>query len=94
MHEQLNAYQIWKYQQDLWEVHCTLSIVFCIKRFPFDVCLLKVNNRNTRARCEICSKLTTKTPERRQWCRSGIFIVSFEHISHLVLVFLVLTLNM
>ena len=33
--------------------------------------LLKVNNRSTRARCEICSKLTIKTPERRQasfWC--------------------------
>ena len=28
--------------------------------------VLKVNNRNTRARCEIYSKLTIKTPERRQ----------------------------
>ena len=27
---------------------------------------LKVINRNTRTRCEICSKLTIKTPERRQ----------------------------
>ena len=26
--------------------------------------LLKVNNRNTGTRCEICSKLTIKTPER------------------------------
>ena len=32
--------------------------------------------------------------ERRQWRRSGIFIVNFEHIPHLVLVFLLLTLNM
>ena len=60
--------------------------------------LLKVNNRNTRTRCEICSKLTIKTPERRQWRRSGwrrsgVFIVNFEHISHLIL-FLLLTLNM
>ena len=30
----------------------------------------------------------------RYWRRSGVFIVSFEHISHLVLVFLLLTLNM
>ena len=29
-----------------------------------------------------------------QWRRSGVFIVNFEHISHLVLVFLLLTLNM
>ena len=56
--------------------------------------MFKVNNRNTRARCEICSKLIIKIPERRQWRRSGIFIVNFEHISHLVLVFLLLTLNM
>ena len=27
--------------------------------------IFKVNNRNTRIRCEICSKLTIKTPERR-----------------------------
>ena len=26
--------------------------------------LLKLNNRNTRTRCEICSKLTIKTSER------------------------------
>ena len=57
---------------------------------PAGIYLLKVNNRNTRTRCEICSKLTIKTPERR----SGVFIVNFEHISHLVLVFLLLTLNM
>ena len=28
--------------------------------------MFKVNNRNTRARCEICAKLTIKIPERRQ----------------------------
>ena len=36
------------------------------KRLP--IYGLKVNNRNTRTRCEICSKLTKKTPERRH-CR-------------------------
>ena len=56
--------------------------------------LLKVNHRNTRIRCEICSKFTIKIPERRQRRCSGVFIVQFEHISHLVLVFLLLTLNM
>ena len=47
--------------------------------------LLKVNNRNTRTRCEICSKLTVKLNK---------VIVSFEHISHVVILFLLLTLNM
>ena len=29
--------------------------------------MFKVNYRNTRTRREICSKLTTKTPERLHW---------------------------
>ena len=55
--------------------------------------MFEVNNGNTRKRCEIYSKLITKTPERRQWPRSGVFIVNFEHISRLVLVFLLLILS-
>ena len=55
--------------------------------------MFKVNTRNTRIKFEICSNLKIKTPKRRQWCRSGVFIVSFEHISHLVLVFLLVTLS-
>ena len=50
--------------------------------------MFKVNNKNTRIKREVCSKLTIKTSERRHWRRSGVFIVNFEHISHLVLVFL------
>ena len=53
----------------------------------------KDNKRNTRVRCKIYSKLTKKTPERRQWCRSGVFIVNFEHLSYLFLLFLLLTLS-
>ena len=37
------------------------------------------------SRCGICPKLIIKTPERPQWGRSEIFIVNFEHISHLFL---------
>ena len=74
------------------------TFIFCIRTkqntiiknnnitFPVNIYLFKVNKRNTRKRCEICSKLTIKTPERR---RSGVFIVKFEHISHLFLVTIV-----
>ena len=55
-----------------------------------NIYLFKVNNRNTRKRYEICSKLTIKTPERRHWRSSCVYIVNFEHISHLYLVFLLL----
>ena len=60
---------------------------------PAGIYLLKAHNRNTRTRCEICLTLTIKTPERRQWRRSSVLIVNFEHISLLVLVFLWLTLR-
>ena len=40
----------------------------------------------------MCSKLTMKAPERRRR-RSGVFVVNFEHISHLDLVFLLVTLS-
>ena len=40
-----------------------------------------------------CLKLTIKTPERRQWSRSGVFTVNCEHITHLVLVFPLLTVS-
>ena len=54
--------------------------------------LFKVTNKNTRKSYEICSKLMIKPPERCRR-RSGVFVVNFAHISHLFLVFLLLTLN-
>ena len=49
--------------------------------------MFNVNNRNSRTWCKISSKLTIKTPKWRQWRLSGVIIVNFEHISHLVLYF-------
>ena len=51
----------------IWFVANNINFVF----FPAGIYLLKGNNRNTRTRCEICSKLTIKTPKRYQtsfWC--------------------------
>ena len=62
--------------------------------YPVGIYLLKVNNRNSRTRCEICSKLTVKTSEQSQWRRCGVFMDNSEHILHLFLMFLLLTLNM
>ena len=65
-----------------------------IRPNPAGINMVRVNNKNTNAMCEICSKLTLKKPERRQWRRSGVFIVNFEHILHLAIVLLLLSLNM
>ena len=46
--------------------------------FLADNYMFKVNNRNTRARCEKCSKLTIKTPKPRQWHRFGVFHTLFQ----------------
>ena len=43
----------------------------------------KLKIETLEQRYEICSKLTIKTPKRRHWRRFGVFIVNFEHISHL-----------
>ena len=37
------------------------------REYPTNIYLFKINNRYNRKRCEICSKLTVKTPERRLW---------------------------
>ena len=64
-----------------------LTIESCVLVIaPEDHYLFKVNYRNTKTRYEIYLKLTTKTPERRQWRISGVFIVNFEHIRYLALV--------
>ena len=43
--------------------------------------MLKVNNRITRKRCEICSKLTIKTPERHHVNFGQFFVhVDFEQL--------------
>ena len=54
-----------------------ILLIFLFCHCPADIYMLEVNSRNTRKRCEICSKLTAKIPERRQWlkaskCRLGI----------------------
>ena len=62
----------------------TASLYYC----PANIYLFKVNNRSSGKSCELCSKLIIKIPEQRQWRRSSVFIVNFEPISHLFLVFL------
>ena len=41
------------------------------------------NNRNTKTRCEICSKLTIKTSELSTYfiSSSSVFIVNFEQVN-------------
>ena len=78
------------YTDLLIQTACTSIMKKVFQTCPPGIYLFKVNNRNTRARCEICSKLTIKTPEQHQWRRFGVFIVYFEHISHLALLFLLL----
>ena len=60
------------------------------KFYPAGIYFLQMDNRSTRVICEISSKLTIKTAERRHWRCSSVFIVNFEQISHIVLVVLLL----
>ena len=71
------------------KIHCKE-----LRIHPAGIYLLKVDNRITRTRREICSKLIIKTLERGHCRRSGVFVSNFGHISHLDLVHSLLTLNM
>ena len=42
---------------------------------PANIYLFKVNNRNTRKSCQICSKLAIRAPERRYWHYLSVFVV-------------------
>ena len=51
--------------------------------YPANIYLFKVNNRNTRKRYEISSKLIIKAPERRHWlyCQLWTFFTPFSSVS-------------
>ena len=57
-------------------------VIMVQPQYPAGIYLLKVDNKNTRTRCEICSKLTIKTPEQLHWSRSdsSVSIINFEHV--------------
>ena len=55
---------------------------------PEDIYLFKVDNGNTKTVCEICLKLRRKVPEH-----NGLFIVNFEQILYMVLLFSLLIFN-
>ena len=73
----MSGFQIKKY-------YFMISLPFFRLRWvhPAGNYMFHVNNRNTGTRCKIS-----------HWRRFGVFIVNLEHISHLVLVFLLLTLS-
>ena len=45
-----------------------------LNQLPDGIFLFKINDKKSRLLCEICSKLTIKTPERRYVRRYGVFI--------------------
>ena len=63
----------------------TTKLLFkCIKiiYIPADIYLFKVNNGNTRKVCEICSKLTIKTPEGRHClCKLWVDLIYCSRVS-------------
>ena len=59
--------------------------------FPAGINLFKVNNGYTGTMWNLFK--VNKTPEGDQWRLSGVFMVKFEHISQIVLLLLLLSLN-
>ena len=67
-------------------------LCICAHRSTFqaNIYLFKANNKGTKTTCKTCSNWTIKTPERRRWRCSVVFIVNLQHISRLVPMFLLL----
>ena len=65
-------------RQTQWRKNTAVLIIMIIV-YLSGIYLFKVNNGNTRAMREICSKWTKNTPDKRRYC---VFIVNFEEISH------------
>ena len=61
----------------------------CTKWSPKKQLSAQSQQRNTRKRCEVCSKIIM-TPEQSQWRFSDVFHVNFKRSSHLFIVFLLL----
>ena len=65
-----------------WELPATAPTE--INLFTANICLFKVNNKNSRKRCETCSNLTIKTQERRPtsmtsfWCFNCLIWAYFK----------------
>ena len=74
-------------------VHLSLLLTLNTSSEAVSEYMVKVNNRNTRTSCEICSKITIKTQKRRYCRHSDVFVVNIKRVSHLFLVFILLTLN-
>ena len=58
---------------------CSHPKVFWV--FSANIYMFKVNNWNSRKRCDIFSKLNIKIPERRHRRCSSVFSVNFKHMS-------------
>ena len=54
---------------------------YCFRINPSRHLIVQVNNGNTRTMCEVCSKLTIKTPEHSQFSHSDVFIINFEQMN-------------
>ena len=85
----LNTYVVKLQVRTLFVTETFLGLLLLTK-YPANKYLFKINNRNTRKRCEICSKLNKNT-KRRYF--SNVFIANFEHISHLFSSVSIATLN-
>lgn len=72
---------------------CREHAVKTTSPYPAGMYLFELNYRRISTMCEICSDLTTNTPEQRR-CRSCTSIFNFEQISRNVLVFPVSTLKL
>ena len=94
-HKNLNSHPFLKSVPSVTVIVNSIKIyqvsIFCVNK---DKSLRKtINVRDRKASHETDMSFSTFKDTQNQWRHSAFFIVNFEHISHYVLVFLLLTLS-
>ena len=59
-------------------VSYVLSLNIATSYIPANICLFKVNNRNTKKKVWNMFKVNNKIPEKRHWRRSGFFLLTLN----------------
>ena len=58
------------------------SLIFVMKKKPVNNSMFEIDIKNTRTRCEICSKITIKTPKLFFYCWLWKFICLLNSYLH------------
>ena len=93
----LNIFSLQLYESTYMHIfmYILIIIMIMVSMIPaqFAITCSKLTIETLEGRCEICSKLTIKTPKRHHWRRLVSLLLTLNNFTLFFLVFLLLTLS-